>query len=353
MKMTLTEQKYKIYELIERGYKIKETAPTLPNGTHVLDVDASSFATWMGEINIFNERYLKNHPLYQSIHTTYFQRIPRTSCCDSMIGHLQALEADKEYFGEPEEYIVAHLTFDDLIEQDIKRIDSLSFLGEAELKEFYIEITSRYADDIPDFGKGLYSYYPESNHFDVDIGTKTIKHNFKLIKQKLIMYMTSKDSGIKRAQHIKAYDNNKVFIVHGHDNEAKESVARMLERTGFDAIILHEQASSGKTIIEKIEKYSEVAFAVVLYTECDLGRDKKLGESNNRFRARQNVVFEHGYLIGRLGRDRVCALVKGEVETPGDISGVVYINMDDKGAWKLELAKEMKSVGLNIDLNKI
>ncbi len=70
-------------------------------------------------------------------------------------------------------------------------------------------------------------------------------------------------------------------------------------------------------------------------------------------RARQNVVLEHGYLMGKLGRSKVCALVKGDVEIPNDISGVVYISMDDAGAWKFAVAKEMKAAGYDIDMNLI
>lgn len=147
--------------------------------------------------------------------------------------------------------------------------------------------------------------------------------------------------------------NNKVFIVHGHDNEAKLEVARTLKNGDFEPIILHEQPDSGRTIIEKIERFADVSYAVVLYTECDLGRDKNDSVDDERFRARQNVVFEHGYLIGKLGRDRVTALVKGNVETPGDISGVVYTEMDKAGAWKMQLARNMQDVGLDIDMNTI
>ena len=145
--------------------------------------------------------------------------------------------------------------------------------------------------------------------------------------------------------------NNKVFIVHGHDNEAKLETARTLSNGGFEPVILHEQPDSGRTIIEKIERFADVCYAVVLYTECDLGRDKNDSVDDERFRARQNVVFEHGYLIGKLGRDRVTALVKGNVETPGDISGVVYTEMDKAGAWKMQLARNMQDVGLDIDMN--
>ena len=143
----------------------------------------------------------------------------------------------------------------------------------------------------------------------------------------------------------------KVFIVHGHDDAAKQEVARTLEKVGFEAVILHEQPDMGKTIIEKLEQYTDVSYAVVLYTPCDLGRAKE--EDLERQRARQNVVFEHGLLIGRLGRDHVSALVKGDVETPGDISGVVYISMDKNDAWKNALAKNMRAVGLPFDMNLI
>lgn len=98
---------------------------------------------------------------------------------------------------------------------------------------------------------------------------------------------------------------------------------------------------------------TNVAFAVVLYTECDLGRAKEDNPDAEKYRARQNVVFEHGYLIGKLGRNKVCAFVKGNVETPGDISGVVYTTMDVNGAWKIQLANNMKDAGLNIDLNEL
>ena len=143
-----------------------------------------------------------------------------------------------------------------------------------------------------------------------------------------------------------ARNKRKVFIVHGRDNEAKQEVARFLTGLGLEPIILHEQASSGMTIIEKIERYTnEADFALVLYTPCDQGRGVYETKVSPRSRARQNVVFEHGYLMAKLGRENVCALVKGEIETPNDISGVVYIPLDGFGGWKNEVAKELKACG--------
>jgi hypothetical protein len=143
-----------------------------------------------------------------------------------------------------------------------------------------------------------------------------------------------------------AFNNSQVFIVHGHDEIAKLEMAEFIESLGLEPIILHMQASSGRTIIEKIEYYSNVGFGVVLYTPCDVG--SKVGALNGSYRARQNVVFEHGYLIGKLGRPRVAAVVKGAIETPNDISGVVYIALDEQGNWKEELKKEMRSAGYGV-----
>ena len=159
-----------------------------------------------------------------------------------------------------------------------------------------------------------------------------------------------KSSEIEQAIHQEIeFDKSQVFIVHGHDDLAKEETARFIQKLGFSPIILHEQASSGLTIIEKIESYTNVGFGVVLYTPCDKGA-KNGDESDLKLRARQNVVFEHGYLIGKIGRKNVTALVKGTIETPNDISGVVYISMSND--WKIALAKELKNSGYPVDMNK-
>jgi len=147
-------------------------------------------------------------------------------------------------------------------------------------------------------------------------------------------------------------DQNKIFIVHGHDEEAKLSVARFLERISIEVVILHEQPNGGRTIIEKFEDYSDVGYAVVLLTPDDLGG--RVNDPENLLpRARQNVIFELGFFIGALGRERVCALHKGEVEIPSDFSGVLWIRMDTDGAWQFKLAREIKAAGIEVDLNKL
>ncbi len=148
----------------------------------------------------------------------------------------------------------------------------------------------------------------------------------------------TKQSGVSR----------KVFIVHGHDEGARETVARFLTQLEFEPIILHEQANQGKTVIEKVETYGDVPFAVVLLTPDDIGC-KKGGTPNPR--ARQNVLLELGYFVGRLGRNHVCALMRDEIEMPSDFTSIVYENFDSSGAWKLALGRELKAVGFEVDLN--
>jgi predicted nucleotide-binding protein len=142
-----------------------------------------------------------------------------------------------------------------------------------------------------------------------------------------------------------------VFVVHGHDGEAKETVARFLTKLDLEPIILHEQANQGRTIIEKFETSStHVAFAVVLLTPDDLGCAATASKDDLHPRARQNVILELGYFMGRLGRTRVCALYKGGVELPSDFQGVVYIEFDSAGAWKTQLAQELVEAKLTINL---
>ena len=146
---------------------------------------------------------------------------------------------------------------------------------------------------------------------------------------------------------------NKVFIVHGHDEAAKHTIAGFVRRFDLNAIILDEQANRGQTIIEKFEEHAgEAGFAIILLTPDDVGASKD--ETNNlKPQARQNVVLELGYFWGRLGRERMCVLCKEGVELPSDIHGILYVPMNNPNEWQLPLATEMKQAGLPVDLNKL
>ena len=166
---------------------------------------------------------------------------------------------------------------------------------------------------------------------------------------------SSMDAGMARLTELvtRASRRNvgRVFLVHGHDNEAKESVARFIERLGLEAVILHEQANRGRTIIEKLEHHVEACFVVVLLTPDDVGASRKDANSLQP-RSRQNVIFELGLFIGKLGRSNVCALQKGVLELPSDYHGVLPVLMDEGGGWKAQLAEELKQAGCAININR-
>jgi predicted nucleotide-binding protein len=145
--------------------------------------------------------------------------------------------------------------------------------------------------------------------------------------------------------------SRKVFIVHGHDEGPRESVARFVEKLDFEVIILHERPNKGRTIIAKFrEEAAGVGFAVVLMTPDDIGKAKEDAELKSR--ARQNVIFELGFFIGALRPERVAALVKGDIDLPTDYEGVVYISMDSED-WRTKLAKELQAAHYDIDWNKV
>jgi predicted nucleotide-binding protein len=153
---------------------------------------------------------------------------------------------------------------------------------------------------------------------------------------------TAANDGISRSR--------KVFIVHGHEGEPREAVSGFLRKIDFTPVILHEQSNQGRTIVEKFEAHADVAFAVVLLTPDDIGGSK---DGELKPRARQNVILELGFFIGKLGRKNVCAIKLGEVEIPSDILGVAWTPFDEHGAWKTALAKELRDAGHDIDWNKV
>lgn len=192
-----------------------------------------------------------------------------------------------------------------------------------------------------------------SHHFFYS-GKKFIAGIHSLTGQLIIPFMRDYKNYVQSKGNVqtvlKPPLSRKVFIVHGHDDGARETVARFLERIGLEAIILHEQANQGRTIIEKVIAHSDVGFAVVLLTPDDEGCARGCTPEP---RARQNVLLELGYFIGRLGRDKVCALKRGTLEIPSDFAGVVWETMDSGGGWKQALARELEAAGHDIDWNKL
>ncbi len=138
-----------------------------------------------------------------------------------------------------------------------------------------------------------------------------------------------------------------VFIIHGHDEEMKRSVQLFLNKVELKDIVLHEQPDRSRTVIEKlIGEGASAGYVIALLSPDDVQADGTL-------RARQNVILEIGYFIGKLGRDKVRLLKRGDTVIPSDLQGILYDTYDTAGTWRIKLAKEIQAVGLPINISNV
>jgi len=239
------------------------------------------------------------------------------------------------------------------VDTDAKKIRILGTKMDAEDRQEGIELAERikeHYDGRPPFPIFAYTskgpYLLETRGFN-RVERAGLRWLFKRISpsmQRMIIF-----DGI--AEHKKS--TRKVFLVHGHKTELRRTVSGYLRKLGLVPIVLQEAPDESRTIIEKLEKYSDVEFAVILLTgddRCDAGRRSADGHES---RARQNVVLELGYFLGRLGRNRVCILYEKGVDMPSDVKGVLYKKLDLERAWQRSLRKELKHAGLSIDMKQV
>ena len=161
-----------------------------------------------------------------------------------------------------------------------------------------------------------------------------------------------KPDNITETSSLSVVARNKVFVVHGHDNEALLRIEKFLRELELEIVILKDEPNKGQTIIEKLfSESSQAGFAIVLLTPDDKGGGKSDSYEKQLFRARQNVIFELGFFLGKLGRKKVSVLCRQGVEILSNYQGVLFTKFDESESWQMKLAKEMKAAGLNFDLN--
>lgn len=239
---------------------------------------------------------------------------------------------------------------------ELEKLTAFSDCLKSELPKEFVETT------FADFNRHLHfiGYYLKKRDFE------WIKSNFDDIKERDLPKIKSEIFELIEKQKAPEKGipplSNKVFIVHGRNHKPMKELKAMLSKFGLNPIVLHEQPSGSRTIVEKLEKYSNVGYAFVILTPDDvfiptvLGHevDKKKGTikelhfltSQLNRRARQNVVLEFGYFMGKLSRDRVCCLYKGDVELPSDMHGIVYIPFEESvNEVKDRIIKELKAAG--------
>jgi predicted nucleotide-binding protein len=149
-----------------------------------------------------------------------------------------------------------------------------------------------------------------------------------------------------------------IFIVHGHDSEGRDQLELALHRLGLEPFVLMNSSGGGKTIIEALEgkigyDYSS-DFGIVLMTPDDLGYAKKDGPEKAEPRARQNVVLETGMLLSSLTRARMAIVIKGHIEIPSDLEGIIRFHYNDHVKEIVpKLCQRLKEAGFDLDPGQI
>lgn len=192
---------------------------------------------------------------------------------------------------------------------------------------------------------------PNARLAEINEDLKAYVRQLESVRDRLALWEVETAEGARPS----AFDaDGPVFVVHGSQLLRAQEVARVIEKmTGRDAVILHEEPNNGLTVIEKFERHAEsAAFAVVLLTADDEGRAAG-SEDGLRPRGRQNVVLEMGYFFGKLGRAQVSVLYDPGVEQPSDIHGLVYVKLDQEGAWKQKLGHELSRAGIAVNFSAI
>lgn len=289
-----------VKEFVTRGEKIgREEYHPAENGFAISYVSGPQYDMWMSEINIFNERYLKNHPLHGSIHTTFFHRNTKPSAYDDMMGYLRALESDNEYWkdSEPKEKAMAirsRKTIDQMLAEDIELCEQYLDNPSDEQAgiKLYVKITSRYDSVIDGLGNGLYQYYRDEHFYDPEISGETLLHNMQMLHGKMVSYQAtnfpppSSHMGGQRPKML--YD---VFISHANADkieyvdQLKESIDKLRIKVFYDKDSL-EWGDNWKTKI--LEGVGQAEFAIIVISENFFGREwteKELRE----FLSRQNT----------------------------------------------------------------
>lgn len=168
--------------------------------------------------------------------------------------------------------------------------------------------------------------------------------------------LSSAISDNSAASQLSAAASAKIFLVHGHDRDARDQLELILMRLGLQPFILQNADGESKTIIEALEHniYRDAAFGIVLMTPDDFGYSKAAGETEKQPRARQNVILEMGMVMAALGRGKMVILKKGALEMPSDAAGILYIEFNDHVREIVpKLAQRLQGAGFEIDPRKI
>ncbi len=211
---------------------------------------------------------------------------------------------------------------------------------------FYaVELTDGYGDIVPGAQREIWSYVDA-------VLSGFVQHIEERIE--LGLQAAEQGSGAGGSGTVPGPSSRDVFVVHGHDRVTRDRVELLLRQLKLNPIVLENQPSKGQHVLGKVQANADVSFAVVLLTPDDAGGEAVDSDTPiahvTQHRARQNVILELGFFLGKLGLSHVCALYTPGVELPGNYGGVVYVSLDLPD-WPLRLGREIDAAGIDVDFN--
>ena len=201
-----------------------------------------------------------------------------------------------------------------------------------------------------DFFRDGWKEHVLNEKYNFKKGLKTAIFYLKNFESEILHDVDIEERGYKdsnNASHKESHKNN-IFIVHGHNGGVKDKVANFISKLGIEPIILNEQIDRGRTLLEKLEEYSDIKAAIIIFTNEDAGSN---GDSEYEKKARQNLIFEAGYFLGKLGNKNIIVIAEQGVIPPSVLDGHPYFKMDQEEKWKTDITKKLKSMKkFNIDV---
>jgi predicted nucleotide-binding protein len=155
----------------------------------------------------------------------------------------------------------------------------------------------------------------------------------------------------ERAKTMEGTGSRKVLVIQGEDGKKGMEVLSFLRKLELDPVIPAEQPGQRMRLMEEFEQNPGIVFAITLLTGDDVGYPRGKPEESWP-RPKQDLIFELGFLVGRLRQSLVCALHEEGLDLPSEYSGKIFVPFDADGLWRLLIARAMKIAQVQVDLNK-
>ncbi len=171
-------------------------------------------------------------------------------------------------------------------------------------------------------------------------------------------FLTSTEKPLAPAQPVisaSASTPRRIIVVSGTDEVMKQALTKALTKLWLAPVVMQEEPSQGRKIVEHFQDYADVGFAVVLLSPDDYTYPKAEAATKRKLSPQQDVIFLLGFLLGKLGKSKVLVFYKESADfaVPLDFEGVKFTAFDDRDSWKLALIRELTNCVYSVDADRI